>query len=93
MGGSIPLTIAVSPIATGCHVVVRTGLPVGPNPFVQALLRVMCRMQAAKIRAGWVESLRTLADLAKLDVAAGHVPEFIPAHTPEAVRQAVAARL
>jgi hypothetical protein len=93
MGGSIPLTIAVSPIATGCHVVVRTGLPVGPNPFVTALLRVICRMQAAKIRAGWVESLRMLADLAKRDVAEGHAPEFIPAHTPDAVRQAVATRL
>jgi uncharacterized protein YndB with AHSA1/START domain len=93
MGGAVPLTITVSPIATGCHVVVRTGLPIAPNPFVRALLRVLCRMQAAKIRAGWVESLEKLAKLADSDVAEGHAPEFISAHTPAAVQQAVAARL
>ena len=93
MGGWIPMTIALSPASTGCHIVVRTGLPVGPNPLVQALLRLICRMQAAKIRAGWIDSFRKLAELAKLDVAEGHVAEHIPAHTPEAVKQAVEARL
>ena len=93
MGGSIPMTIALSPAPTGCHIVVRTGLPVGPNPIVQTLLRFICRRQAPKIRAGWIDSFRKLADLAKQDVAEGHVAEFTPALTPHAVKSAVDSRL
>ena len=93
MGGAIPMTIAVSPAPGGCHAVVRTGLPVGPNAIVQTLLRFICRRQAPKIRADWIDSFRKLADLAKLDLAQGHVAEHMPAHTAEAVKQAVDARL
>jgi uncharacterized protein YndB with AHSA1/START domain len=93
MGGAIPMTISVLPIPTGCHVIVRTGLPIGPNRITQWLLRFIMGRQASKMRAGWIESLDKLADLAKQDVEAGHIADHVPAHSPETVQQAVQARL
>jgi uncharacterized protein YndB with AHSA1/START domain len=93
LGGTVRETIFVEPTSAGSRITVRTGRPTTANPFTQTLLRVMSLRIAGGVRAGWVSSLDTMAQLAEREVPGtlGEHPAHVP--VPDAVRAAVGARL
>jgi uncharacterized protein YndB with AHSA1/START domain len=93
LGGMIPMTISLSPLANGCHVVVRTGLPFTSNKLVQMLLRFQMRRIAASIRQRWVGNLARLREIALRDAAAGHNARVTPEVPQTALKAAISARL
>ena len=93
LNGSVRETIFVAPTSSGSRITVRTGRPTTANPFTRTLLRVMSLRIAGGVRASWVTSLDTMAQLAEREVPG--TLGVHPAHVavPDAVKAAVAAHL
>jgi uncharacterized protein YndB with AHSA1/START domain len=79
LGAYCPYTIFIAPTPTGCRVTVRTGMPIGPDMVRQAIVRMMARRMAPKLRQNWIAWFVRLAELAKQDARVrNEAPSSIP---------------
>jgi uncharacterized protein YndB with AHSA1/START domain len=93
MGGLVPITIKISPLAEGCRISARTGRPFARNRLAQAFLRFHMRRNAASIREQRVRDLERLREIAVRDAAAGHTAQATAAVAPTALKSVIEARL
>jgi hypothetical protein len=93
MGGFVPLTMKISPLAEGCRVSARTGLPFARNWLAQAFLRFHMRRIGASMREQRVRDLERLREIALRDAAAGRAAQATATVAPTTVKSLVAARL